>query len=291
MYNLIVAGNTEFFDQGFFTLEKTRCVNEYTEDAIIEKVGDFSDPSIHKLKSIPSIFAYESVNEKNPFFGRITKVGKRGGNEIYVEFERYHIHPFLRDRDLLEMAPRLDIGKWELNRTHWAVKDVDLFDLLIESDVELPAWARQRKPAIDLSTHMFDVGLSFPGESRTLVEKIVTGLERELGPNSYFYDFNYKPQLAVSNAHHLLQEIYGRRSKLIVVFIGSDYAAKTWCKLEWRSIEQIITSADPNKVMFIRTDDGDVPGVLPTDGYMDSRIEDVETLIEAIITRAEIATR
>lgn len=289
MYNLIVAGNTEFFDHGSFELEMGRCVREYTDEDIIEKVGDWTPSSIRRLKRLPSIFAYESVNEKEPFFGRITEI-KKSGRQIRVNFEREDVYPFIKAEQLLEDSRVFDIKKWELNRTHWAVKDVELFDLLFEADIVLPSWARPRKPVIDLETHQFEVALSFPGEVRELVEKIAQGLERELGPNTYFYDHNYKPQLAIPNANHLLQEVYGKRSRLIVVFVSGKYAEKDWCKLEWRSIEQIITE-NKSKVMLIRTDDGEVPGIMKYDGYVDARIESVETLIEAIQIRSELEIR
>jgi hypothetical protein len=48
-------------------------------------------------------------------------------------------------------------------------------------------------------------------------------LEKRIGPNSYFYDRNDVSQLARPSQDILLQEIYRLRSKLIVVFLGSDY--------------------------------------------------------------------
>src|SRR5208283_1932728 len=80
----------------------------------------------------------------------------------------------------------LDIGKWEMNRTHWAVKDVNLAKELKACGVFLPAWARDLSKAVDITTHNFDVALSFPGEVRsTSFCKTFTVIERSL----WWYSF------------------------------------------------------------------------------------------------------
>src|SRR5216683_1139250 len=95
---------------------------------------------------------------------------------------------FLSAADLSEFKFELDIAKWELNRTHWAVKDVNLPKELHVKGITLPAWTRNVAKAVDITTHLFDVGLSFPGEARELVDRVAYELERLIGPNSYFYD-------------------------------------------------------------------------------------------------------
>ena len=78
-------------------------------------------------------------------------------------------------------------------------------------------------------------------------------------------------QLARPSLDTLLQEIYRHRSKLIVVFLGSDYQRKDWCGIEFRAIREIIMERDNTRIMFVRTDDGAVDGVFKTDGYVDVR--------------------
>lgn len=64
--------------------------------------------------------------------------------------------------------------------------------------------------------------------------------------------------------------IYGTRSKLIVVFLGASYAQKEWCGIEFRVVREIIKSKNDAMVMYVRHDDGKVPDVLSTDGYIDA---------------------
>lgn len=124
---------------------------------------------------------------------------------------------------------------------------------------------------VDITTHQFSVALSFAGESRSIVHPIATHLVSDLGVGSVFYDNFYIPQLARPNLDNLLQDIYRRRTKLIVVFLSADYQRKEWCGIELRSIRELLLERTDERIMFIRLDDGEVDGVFKTDGYVDAR--------------------
>ena len=141
---------------------------------------------------------------------------------------------------------------------------------------------------MDISTHNFDVALSFPGEIRPLVDDVAGNLERLIGPNAYFYDNNYTSQLARPSLDTLLQDIYRNRAKLIVVFLSADYKRKNWCGIEFRAIRDIISERKNNRIMFVRTDDGVVEGVFATDGYVDARRHDAATLARYIQERVNL---
>lgn len=144
---------------------------------------------------------------------------------------------------------------------------------------------------VDLSTHVFDVELSFPGEVRKMVEPIAIRLEAELGPHTYFYDNNYVAQLARPSPDLLLQDIYRKRSKLIVVFLSSDYQYKEWCGVEFRAIKEVLMERQNNRIMFIKMDDGVVDGVFKTDGYVDGRKYSANQISDFIIERISLPAR
>jgi len=129
----------------------------------------------------------------------------------------------------------------------------------------------KQKP-ISIDDHQFDVSFSFPGEVRNYVESTVVALGSFIEPNSYFYDNNYRAQLARPSLDTLLQDIYRNRSKLIVVFLCEKYQEKEWCGIEFRAIRDIIKCKENDKVMFIKMDEGSVDGVFSTDGYIDGRV-------------------
>lgn len=270
MYNLFVSADEEAWNGTPWIIETIRCVREYTDNTITDKYRDLTPDNINELRRFPCIFAYESFREKDPFFGVIKNVTTRR-NESRIEYELIENEPFLTAADLEELAFELDIGRWEMNRTHWAVKDVDLARELRKKSIVLPHWARVTAKAVDITTHNFKVGLSFPGEVRDYVESVAEELERLIGPNSYFYDNNYVSQLARPQLDLLLQSIYGDRSDLVIVFLCSDYQNKRWCGVEFRAIREIIMRKQNERVMFVRMDDGEVDGVFDTDGYVDGR--------------------
>lgn len=287
MYNLFVSGNEEAWQGEPWTIEASRCVNEYTDESIISQFGSLDAASIEALQKLPCIFAYESSRNLNPKFGVIRDIVKRQG-QVRVEYEFISVDPFLTHKDIDDMLFELDIGKWEMNRTHWAVKDVNLAKELHKRGITLPNWTRSVSKAVDISTHKFDVALSFPGEVRPMVEEVARYLEQLIGPNAYFYDNNYTSQLARPSLDTFLQDIYRNRAKLIVVFLSADYQRKNWCGIEFRAIRDIIAERENNRIMFVRTDDGAVEGVFATDGYVDARRHDAATLASYIQERVNL---
>jgi hypothetical protein len=287
MYNLLVSANDEAWGGETWETETGRCVREYTDADITKRFGELDATAVNALRRLPCIFAYETSCKKDPKFGILRDVRRRQ-DEVHIDYEIRDLSPFLSAADLSALAFDLDISKWELNRSHWAVKNVNLAKELRSREIVLPAWARNATKAVDIATHTFDVALSFPGEVRATVEKIAQELEHYIGPNSYFYDNNYVSQLARPSLDTLLQDIYRNRSRLIVVFIGGDYQAKDWCGIEFRAIKEIIMARDHSRIMFVKVDDGKVDGVFKTDGYIDLKKFAPDEIAHFIQQRVEL---
>jgi len=287
MYNLLVSGNDESWEGEDFSLEVSRCAREYTDKEITEQYADFTPEQVEKIRRFPCIFAYETQCKKNPKFGIIREIVKRHG-KVKIEYEIVNLEKFIFHDEMLEMSFDLDISEWEMNRTHWAIKDINLPKELARKGIKLPRWARTEEKAVDITKHNFDVALSFPGEVRKYVESVAVQLEREIGPNSYFYDNNYKAQLARPSLDTLLQDIYKNRSRLIVVFLCTKYQEKEWCGIEFRAIREIINAREHERVMYIKMDDGDVEGVFRSDGYVDGNLHTSKEVAEFIRERVEL---
>ena len=282
MYNLFVSGHEESWNGEPWVTEQSRCVREYTDENIIETYGALEAAQIDQLRRLPCIFAYESGNKLDPHFGLIRDVTVRA-KSVRVDYELHPLDVFLTAEQLKEMDFELEIGKWELNRTHWAVKDVDLAAELNRKGIILPRWAAHAGPRINLADHQFDVALSFPGEARDYVEQVAQHLERLIGPDRYFYDRNYTAQLARPSLDTFLQAVYRERSRMVVVFSGGDYQLNDWCGIEFRAVREIINAREHDRIMFVRMDDGEVEGIFGHDGYVDARLHnpaEVATFIE-----------
>lgn len=139
--------------------------------------------------------------------------------------------------------------------------------------------------SIDIDSHVFDVALSFPGESRDYVLDVTKDLHLNLGKDSYFYDKNYTAHLARPDLDTLLQDIYRNRSKLVVVFLSGEYDEKEWCGLEFRAIKQFIKDKQHKKLMLVKLGDGEVKGIFDTDGYVDGTKEAPAAVANHILER------
>ena len=133
---------------------------------------------------LPCLFAYETVHDLAPKFGLIRYIAVRQGR-VRIEYDIIGVEPFVTADDLEELTFELDIGNWEMNRTHWAVKDVNLpKELHAARGISLPSWARQATKTVDITKHDFDVAPSFPGEVRLIVQQVAEQMEARIGLNS-----------------------------------------------------------------------------------------------------------
>jgi len=154
MYNLLVTANLGAWDKPSYEFDKSRFL-EYTTESIAAAFKSLSPNLIEALKGYPCIFAYEGDNE-NLRIGRFTSIKERG-RKLIVEFEFDQNIPPIPFEEIKTIAPLLDIRDWEMNRTHWAVKDEDLFECLISAGVlnqgKTIETEKQAKPAAKKSTN------------------------------------------------------------------------------------------------------------------------------------------
>jgi hypothetical protein len=128
MYNLLVHGAAGTWNQTSAVLDSTRFL-EFSSDPVVQEFKKLDASVIAKLTSLPTLFVYEANIEEPARVGRIKTVQRRQG-EIRITFEfSASITPIGKDK-LRELEWDLDFGKLEMNRTHWAVKDVDLLAVL-----------------------------------------------------------------------------------------------------------------------------------------------------------------
>jgi hypothetical protein len=151
--------------------------------------------------------------------------------------------------DVREFADRLGMGRWEENRTHWAVKDGSLPSAMLSRLVPT-----------------FDVVLSFAGEDRPYVAKVASFL-RSKGVR-VFYDVDEEAQLWGKDLSEHLDMIYRRSGHYCVVFISEHYARKMWTRHERRSALARAISENAEYVLPARFDDTDIHGISPSVAYV-----------------------
>jgi hypothetical protein len=136
-----------------------------------------------------------------------------------------------------------------------------------------------------MNSRRFTVALSYPGEHRKFVSEVSGYLAERFGKPRILYDKYHEAEFARPNLDVHLPSLYRTESDLIAIFLCSEYAKKRWCNLEWRSIRQLIQTADEDRIMFLSFDEvGAIPeiGIFSGDGYVsiaERTPEEISTLI------------
>ena len=131
MYNLIVIGYSDesWFEERLVKIDISRFL-EYTEPFVKDKVKD----DISKTYEYPCLIMKEG---KNPdiYLGKITNVVLEG-RHLFVKFDVLNEVNF-KFSSIEPFASEFDIRDWEISRTHWAIKNRNLYDAILSNDLNL----------------------------------------------------------------------------------------------------------------------------------------------------------
>lgn len=127
MYNLLVTAEENAWENTSYRFFRNRFL-EYTVDEVAERFQFLDEDIINVLKSYPCLFAYEGTNTKVKI-GKITDIKIRYSIlEINYKFDENRTP--VNFSKIEQYRKKLDIRDWEMNRTHWAIKDADLWSIL-----------------------------------------------------------------------------------------------------------------------------------------------------------------
>lgn len=123
MYNFFVTAQDGAWEDRGYEYDRGRFL-EFTPDDVAERFKDLKSAQLSTLQQLPCLFAYEG--KKSMRVGKLAAIKLRGRG-IFIEFELDQGIPPLAYHDIYPIRSLLDIRDWEMSRTHWAVKDEDLF--------------------------------------------------------------------------------------------------------------------------------------------------------------------
>jgi hypothetical protein len=126
----------------------------------------------------------------------------------------------------------------------------------------------------------FDVALSFAGEDRALVEKVIEELRSS--NIRMFYDQDQSIESWGEDLVEYLTNAYQNRARYAIIFISQPYLEKMWTNLERRSVLARAAGQRSAYLLPVRLDDTPLPGLLPTLAYLDIRLLGADGLVEAI---------
>lgn len=146
MFNLLVTAGEGDWSNPSWVISKSRFL-EYTDESIKERFQNLSDTVISNIKSMPTLFMYEDYHHASARIGQITEIQRRQ-KELKIT---YSFNPSINEisyETLKSIYNDLDIvTNYEPYRTHWAIKDVNLIEVLQQKNVlENKSYQSQKRP-------------------------------------------------------------------------------------------------------------------------------------------------
>ncbi len=138
----------------------------------------------------------------------------------------------------------------------------------------------KRASARNKSRRTYDVALSFAGENREYVEQVAEELKRL--DVTVFYDRFEEVNLWGKDLAEHLGHVYGTDSRFVVLFLSKAYAAKAWPKHEKQFALARQLSSGEERVLPVRFDNTEIPGLPPTLSFLDLRVVTPAKLAELI---------
>ena len=143
-YNLFVIG-TETFSDGHFIVPKDRALTESMTPENKAQFSALTDEAIARIRTFPSIFASENHyygktdDDHQAIFG-LVKEARIQDNGIKIHFQSLWPIPQQRLNEIIfQLAIDGTTSFNELDRTHWAIKRVNLIEELRAAGISVLA--------------------------------------------------------------------------------------------------------------------------------------------------------
>ncbi|HEX2078477.1 MAG TPA: CHAT domain-containing protein [Longimicrobium sp.] len=137
MYSLIVTAEEDAWEGRRYGIPRAR-FGEHTAESLRARFGRLDDAAIRALTSMPALLAYEEACDEPACVARITRVALGSDSEIRFDFKPVPGIAPISAEQLAQLRWELDITDRELNRTHWAIKEIDLMEVLREAGIHAP---------------------------------------------------------------------------------------------------------------------------------------------------------
>jgi hypothetical protein len=221
------------------------------------------------LEPVDSLLIYElGADGPNVELVRVGKIAKIRAGKREISFSFKETGRVSR-AVIVEHQRLLGIDSFEFHRTHWAIKDG-----------ELPQIVRER---VTMSRERYDVALSFAGEDRKYVEQVANYLVAN-GVEVFYDGFEQVDLWGKDLADHF-DAVYRTGAKYCVVFISKHYAEKMWTNHERRSAFAAAVASRTEYVLPVRFDATELPGLRPTIGYISLSDVSPEVFAELVIKK------
>jgi hypothetical protein len=160
MYNLLVG-----FPEGAAFASR---VVEYTDDVIQQYVAPAGRVDPSRLTNLPTLVMPELGEGASLQVARVGHIEglTLTGRDYSFRFIPNPTIPEIAANRVQEASGPLRINEWEFSRTHWAVKDVDLYRVLHESVIAATPAPRVFRFPVEVPTEADLVAVMMPFEAR-----------------------------------------------------------------------------------------------------------------------------
>lgn len=152
----------------------------------------------------------------------------------------------------------------------------------------LEAGVQRRKARRERQHRQYDVALSYASEDRAYVEQVAEGL-RALGVTVFYDRFEQVELWGKDLAEHLGQ-VYSQDAHFVVIFASRAYADKGWPNHEKQFALSRHLRGEKGRILPVRVDDTEIPGIPPTMAYLDARVLTAGKLAELIRQKVDSET-
>jgi hypothetical protein len=129
----------------------------------------------------------------------------------------------------------------------------------------------------------FDVAISYAGEDSNAADGLANALLQS--GIKVFYAPLEQANLLGENLYDYLTDLYHKRARYCVMFLSQHYAAKLWTNLERQAAQARAFQENKVYILPVRLDDTEIPGILPTTGYVRWPPMTGDTLANMIIAK------
>jgi hypothetical protein len=141
--------------------------------------------------------------------------------------------------------------------------------------------------ADDDRDYEFDIAISYAGEDRTYVHEVAQRL-RDASVRVFYAEFSLA-QTWGSDLVTFFDDVFRRRAKFAMLFVSTSYVSKPWTRHERRSAQARSLYEDETYILPVRLDDAELPGLLPTIGYLDARKLSIDELVGLTLERLGVS--
>lgn len=126
MFNLIVSGQVDNDRRGFIMAQR---VFSYTSDEVKNQFVKNDKIDFPALMKFPTLLMEEGKGNEVARIAWLSRI-MRKGSDYQLDYSIDPDLPKLTNADIYALQAELEMHDWELGTNHWAIKDIDLFEVL-----------------------------------------------------------------------------------------------------------------------------------------------------------------